>query len=89
LLKLSSLIALLSDLGDFAGLDPLDVVNTGATELDSILPPELVGTVILAYSNALIGPFAIAAAMASFAILPALSMDWKSVKEKRETDEAT
>jgi hypothetical protein len=73
---------LVSDLGGVAGLDPLAVVNMGATELAATVPPQLLNAVLSAYNNALTGSFAVAAATASFAIIPALSMEWKSVKGK-------
>jgi hypothetical protein len=80
---------LISDLSHVAGLDPLGVVNTGATELSAGVPPGLLNFVLLAYNSALTGPFTVAVTMASLTILPALSMEWKSVKEKRKTAEAT
>jgi hypothetical protein len=78
---------LVSDLSGIASLDSLDVVNTGATEIAATVPQDLLNTVLSAYNNALIGPFTMAVAMAGIAIVPALSMEWRSVRGKQKKAE--
>lgn len=73
---------MVSDLSNVGGLDPLEIVNTGATELTVTIPSGSLNTVLLAYYNALTSPYTIAMVMVSIAIVPALSMEWRNVKAK-------
>ena len=74
---------LVSGLETVAGLDPLVVVNTGATELRNVVAPDQLGAVLSVYNDALSSTFIVAVAMGSIAIIPALLMEWKSVKGKK------
>ena len=71
---------LVSGLGSVVGLNALVIVNTGATDLRSVVPPQLIDAVLLAYNSALTSTFTVGVATAALCILPALAMEWKSVK---------
>ena len=74
---------LVSGLATVAGLDPLVVVNTGATELRNVVNPDQLSAVLSVYNDALTSTFKVALAMGSIAIIPALVMEWKSVKGRK------
>ena len=74
---------LVSGLETVAGLDPLLVVNTGATELRSVVAPGQLAAVLSVYNDALTATFTVVVAMGSIAIIPALLMEWKTVKGKK------
>lgn len=65
-------------------LDARRVVNTGATELRKVVPPEALPKVIAAYNHALTrGCFTLAASLAAGAMLGAVWIEFRSVKEKK------
>ncbi|KZT20495.1 putative MFS multidrug transporter [Neolentinus lepideus HHB14362 ss-1] len=66
-----------------AGLDSATVVNTGATALRQIIPQSQLENVLVVYNKAIIVAFYVPLAWACFAIVPALTMEWKNVKAKR------
>jgi hypothetical protein len=65
-----------------AGLDAETIVNTGATDLRSVVPASELGTVVDAYSYSLTRVFVVAAALSSCAILGSLAVEWRSIKGK-------
>lgn len=65
------------------GLDPAIVLGTGATSIQSTLPPDMLPGVTLAYSNALTTTFLVSAALSAATIIGALCIEWKSVKGKK------
>jgi hypothetical protein len=65
------------------GLDPSIVLTTGATEIQSKIPAEYLAGVTLAYNDALDQAFLVAAIIGSLSIIPALFVEWKSVKGKK------
>lgn len=71
---------LASGLQRVAGLDPAVVINSGATNLRDVVPAEKLGDVLAVYNDAIIVAFYVAVAWACFAIVPALTMEWRSVK---------
>ncbi|KAK3719945.1 hypothetical protein LTR37_004068 [Vermiconidia calcicola] len=62
---------------------PTEIVNTGATELRDIVPPELLHSVLVVYNSALQEVFIVATAMACLTILGAVLVEWRSVKGKQ------
>ncbi|KAI9810458.1 MAG: hypothetical protein M1827_006234 [Pycnora praestabilis] len=75
---------LASGLASVAGLNASAVVNTGATDLRSVIGAKGLGVVLIAYNNALDKTFQVALAMACFAIIGALAMEWKSIKKVKK-----
>ncbi|OCL12368.1 putative efflux pump antibiotic resistance protein, partial [Glonium stellatum] len=71
---------LVKDLAQIAGLDPAAVVNTGATDLRSVVAGGLVPLVLKAYNHAVQNAFYVGVAMACFSIVGAAGVEWKSVK---------
>ncbi|KAH8819204.1 putative MFS multidrug transporter [Xylogone sp. PMI_703] len=69
-------------LSNFQGLDPKVIVNTGATQLRSLVAPQFLGEVINAYDNALQDAFKVSLACACCTVLGSLTMEWVSVKGK-------
>jgi hypothetical protein len=72
---------LLKQLSGIAGLDTQAIINTGATELRTIVPPSEINTVIGAYSYSLTRVFILAAALSACMIFGALSQEWRSIKK--------
>jgi predicted MFS family arabinose efflux permease len=64
-------------------VSPELVLYTGATSIRSVIPPDLLPGVVLAYNNALDSTFLIFAAMAAASIIGAAAVEWKSVKGKK------
>lgn len=65
------------------GIDPAVVLATGATNLAGVVDAKYLPAVLLAYNAALDQVYYIAVALASFSIIGALGMEWKSVKGKK------
>ncbi|KFY94063.1 hypothetical protein V500_03434 [Pseudogymnoascus sp. VKM F-4518 (FW-2643)] len=63
-------------------IDPLIILSTGATSIQSSVAKDVLPGVTLAYSNALTKSFLVAAAMAATTIIGSLAIEWKSVKGK-------
>ncbi|KAH8881755.1 MFS general substrate transporter [Thozetella sp. PMI_491] len=74
--------ALISKLSQLEGLDINTIVATGATELRNVIPPDDLGAVLVQYNAALRSYFYIGLAAACAAIIPAIAVEWKSVKGK-------
>ncbi|KAI3402167.1 hypothetical protein diail_96 [Diaporthe ilicicola] len=72
---------LVSQLTGVPGVDPVQIVNSGATELADIVPPEELNVVIDAYNYALTRIFLAAMGLAFAALLSAACMEWKSIKK--------
>ena len=65
-------------------LDPKQVVRTGATDIRKVVPAEELPRVVSAYNHALVkGCFDLALALAASAILGAVWIEFRSVKEKK------
>lgn len=62
------------------GVNPFMVVNSGATNLANVIEASLLGGVRIAYNLALTQTWYIATALACLFIIPALVVEWKSVK---------
>ena len=62
------------------GIDPSIVTHIGATELKQVVDPSQIGGVLTAYNEALTNTWYIAVAMACLTAIPAIFVEWKSVK---------
>jgi hypothetical protein len=65
------------------GLDPQEVVNTGATEIQSVIAPNLLPAVLKAYNASVTHTYYVSVALASLSIIGALFVPWNSVKGKK------
>lgn len=65
------------------GVDPQAVVNTGATEIQSVIAPNLLPAVLNAYNAAVTHTFYVSVALASLSIIGAVFVPWNSVKGKK------
>ncbi|KAF2149693.1 MFS general substrate transporter [Myriangium duriaei CBS 260.36] len=78
---------LMSYLEAIPGLtDTIDVArlsHAGATDLRKSVPEDQLAAVLVAYNKAVIDAFYVALGTAAMTILPALAMEWKSVKGKQ------
>ncbi|KAI1102406.1 putative MFS aflatoxin efflux pump [Jackrogersella minutella] len=74
---------LLSRLTGLPGFEPSMIEDNGATTLSSSLPPELIGTVLIAYNESLRQVFRLGLCLSCLTILGSVSMEWRSVKEKK------
>jgi hypothetical protein len=72
---------ILKKLKSIPGVDGDLVLNTGATEIRNVVSPDVSDVVLKAYDEALTKVFLVAAIMAAVGLLPALCMEWKSVKK--------
>jgi hypothetical protein len=81
---------LVKDLTGVAGLSVMTIVNTGATDLQKVIPPQYLPEVLNKYNHALTRTFVIATAMAAAAIIGSSAMEWKNIKKgkKPATDTA-
>lgn len=64
-------------------LDPFLVLATGATSIQTAIPPSFLPGVILAYNDALTRTFLVFAAMSAASTIGSLFVEWKSVKGKK------
>jgi MFS family permease len=78
---------LVRELNGIVGMDAHLILNTGATELRDIVAPEELGSVLSAYNKALTEVFTVALAFACLVIIPALAMEWKSVKKNEKKND--
>lgn len=62
------------------GVDPTIILHVGATELKNIVAPNLLQGVLTAYNLALTQTWYIAVAMSCLTVIPAIFVEWKSVK---------
>lgn len=74
--------ALLSGLSGISDLDPVVILNTGATAIKSIVDPAYLDRVLDAYNDALVSSYEVVVVLACISILGALPMEWKNVKGK-------
>jgi hypothetical protein len=70
------------------GLDVQAVIAAGATHLSASVPPNLLSQVKDAYNDALRHVFVVSVALSCIAVLGALAVEWKPVKEGRKTKPA-
>lgn len=73
---------LVEGLAEYApDINPLVVLSTGATSIQSTTPPQYLAGVTLAYNEALVKAFTVATAMAALSIIGSVFVEWKSVKK--------
>jgi len=73
---------LIPNLTGVGNIDPAVIVNTGATALRGVVDPSKLDAVLHAYNAALMGgPMIAAVVVACLAILGAVGVEWKSVKQ--------
>ncbi|KAK1060809.1 hypothetical protein LTR74_011618 [Friedmanniomyces endolithicus] len=65
------------------GLSPGQIVNTGATELRSVVPAEKLGELLGIYNVAVRQVFVVGTILACLAALGAAGLEWRSVKGKQ------
>jgi MFS family permease len=75
-----------SHLGDLKGLDIPSIVHAGATQLSRTVPPERLAEVLDVYNDALVQAFYVSVGLCCALIIPAVGMEWKSVKEQKQVD---
>ncbi|KAK1063389.1 hypothetical protein LTR74_009546 [Friedmanniomyces endolithicus] len=68
---------------DIGGLSPGQIVNTGATELRSVVPAEKLGELLGVYNDAVRQVFVVGTILACLAALGAVGLEWRSVKGKQ------
>ncbi len=81
---------LVTNLADYLGLTNIDsqqLLGTGASSLQSLVPTEKVPALIEAVSASLTQTFYVAVAIASLSGIGCLFMEWKSVKQRKRQDE--
>lgn len=64
-------------------LDPALILQTGATQLRSLVPPQYLRPLLVAYNKAVIRTWYVVVGMAALSIVGAFFMEWKSVKGKK------
>ena len=75
---------LVQNLAKYApSIDPKIVLSTGATSIQHTIDKAYLPGVTLAYNDALVQSFLVAAIMAALTIFGSLSIEWKSVKGKK------
>jgi hypothetical protein len=74
---------LVKQLSGIAGLDTDAIINTGATDLQKIVPTKDLATVVGAYSYALTRVLVLSAALSAAMILGAVCVEWKSIKKAK------
>jgi hypothetical protein len=75
---------LVSRLQGIPGLDPRDIVGSGATNLVKLVPPEYMARVIQAYNFACTRIFLCGIGLTIAALLSALGVEWRSIKKGRQ-----
>lgn len=78
--------ALVNRLSGVANLDTETIVNTGATNLRTIVPASELSVVVDAYSYSLTRVFVMAAALSAVMILGPLALEWKSIKNDKGSE---
>jgi hypothetical protein len=76
--------SLVSGLENIPGLNASDIVNTGATNIQKLVPTEYLPLVLDRYNHALTRTFVIGTGMTAASILGSLAMEWKSIKKNKK-----
>lgn len=74
---------LAQNLAGTPGLDLEAILNAGATDLRTIVAPQFLHGVLVAYNDALRQAFVLGTAMASLMILGAVGVEWRSVNKDK------
>lgn len=67
-------------------MNPSSVAEAGATNLESVIPPESVSSVLVAYNRALAEKWYVSAAMSAVSIIGALGMEWRNIKANKASE---
>jgi hypothetical protein len=65
------------------GFDPSILPNVGATQVRSVVPPQYLQGVLVAYNGALIKVFTVGLCLSALTIIGSAAMEWKSVKKTK------
>ncbi len=66
------------------GFDPSSLSGVGATQVSSVVPPQYLPAVLVAYNNALTKVYTVGLCMSALTIIGSLTIEWKSVKKESE-----
>lgn len=77
----NKLVAGLSE--SLPNIDPVAILNTGATSLKSTFPADMQPAILKAYNHALIECFYPAVAMSVVGVIASFGVEWASVKGKK------
>lgn len=80
--------SLISNLGKVANLDTAQIVNSGATNLKFLVPPNMLQSVLVEYNAALSNVIKVGLACACATLIGPLAMEWKSVKGLKQGGKA-
>jgi MFS family permease len=75
---------LVSRLAGLSGLDPTEIVGSGATDLAKVVPPQYMELVIQAYNYACTRIFLCGLGLTFAALLSALGVEWRSIKKGKQ-----
>ena len=76
------------NLATIPGIDVRSVATEGATTIKDMVPAELLPQVLMAYNDALRAAFYLGTALASATVLGSLAMEWRSVKQGQQEQNA-
>ena len=79
---------LVKGLTGISGLTPAQIVSTGATNLRTVVVPDMLPQVLNIYNGALIDCFRAGLACSCATIIGALLMEWKSIKQNKKKQSA-
>ncbi|KAJ5774689.1 hypothetical protein N7457_009585 [Penicillium paradoxum] len=71
-----------ANLSHIQGIDVARVLRSGATELSSVVPASKLTEVLILYNNGLQHSFIVTVAVSCLMIVPALTMEWRTIKRK-------
>lgn len=74
---------LIKRLSGVAGLNAERIVNTGATDIHNVVPPDDLDTVLDSYNYAITRVFILGAILGAAMVVGALAVEWKSIKPKK------
>ena len=66
------------------GLDASRISTVGATQLRSLVPPQDLQGVLVAYNSALTQVFTVAVVMSALTLIGSLSIEWKNIKNAKK-----
>jgi hypothetical protein len=72
-----------SDLPNVSGINPVAVLSAGATELSKVVPPDKLDAVLVVYNEGLKRSFTVTVAVACLMVLPALTMEWRTIEKDK------
>ena len=70
-----------SALDNISGIDVGAILAAGATGLAKVVPVDKLTEVLLAYNDGLVRAFAVAVAVSCLMLIPALGMEWRTIKK--------